>query len=350
MKNKSLFVDYEVSGKLGEGTYGSVFRAEHRKADVTRAIKAIKRKNIDSVSFNNEITILKSVDHPNIIKLYECYYDMNYYYMVEEYLPGGDLYDYIKKQKFFSEKKAAFIISQILSALNHLHSKRIVHRDLKPENIVFIETSSNDLLIKLIDFGTSVYLKSDHLTQELGTIYYIAPEVFKGNYNEKADIWSTGIILYTMLCGHPPFRGNKEDDIKNKILDGVIEFSAKEFENVSRGAIEFIKELLNYAPNKRPTCEEALNHPWLRKMLNSDSRDNILDRRIIQNLIKFQSVISLQKASLAFMANQLGHSEEIKKIKDEFDKIDINKDGMISKEELLECILLLKQAYRKIIR
>jgi calcium-dependent protein kinase len=171
MKTKSLFIDYEVVGKLGEGSYGSVFCAKHRKADVTRAIKAIKRKNIDTVSFNNEITILKSVDHPNIIKLFECYYDSNYYYMVEEYLPGGDLYDYIKKQKYFSEKKAAFIIYQVLSALNHLHSKRIVHRDLKPENIVFIETSNDDLLIKLIDFGTSVYLKTDYLTQELGTIY-----------------------------------------------------------------------------------------------------------------------------------------------------------------------------------
>ncbi len=337
MKQKSLFIDYEVVGKLGEGSYGSVFKAQHRKADVTRAIKAIKRKNIDSISFDNEITILKSVDHPNIIKLYECYYDTNYYYMVEEYLPGGDLYDYVKKQKYFSEKKAAFIIYQILSALNHLHSKRIVHRDLKPENIVFIETASNDLLIKLIDFGTSVYLKSDHLTQELGTIYYIAPEVFKNYYNEKADIWSTGIILYTMLCGHPPFRGNKEDDIKKKILTGKVEFPENEFGKVSSDAIEFIKELLNYSPNKRPTCEEAMNHSWLNKMLNSATQDNILDTKIIQNLVKFQSVISLQKASLAFIANQLGHNEEIKKIKDEFDKIDLNKDGMLSSEELLEC-------------
>jgi calcium-dependent protein kinase len=303
-----------------------------------RAIKAIKRKHIDSISFNNEISILKSVDHPNIIKLFECYYDTNYYYMVEEYCSGGDLYDYIKKQKYFSEKKAAFITSQLISAINHLHKKKIVHRDLKPENIVFIETYSDEILIKLIDFGTSIYLKSEFLTQELGTIYYIAPEVFKNHYNEKADIWSIGIILYTMLCGHPPYRGSKEDDIKNKILQGKLEFPKKDFDKVSPEAIEYITQLLDYNPAKRPTAEQAMQNSWLLKCLNS-GEDNTLDNNIAQNLMKFQSALSLQKASLVFIANQLGQYEEIQKIKDEFDKIDSNKDGILSKEELLECNL-----------
>lgn len=339
MRTKSIFTDYDIIEKLGGGSFGSVYKAQHRKADVTRAIKAIKRKNIDSVSFNNEITILKSVDHPNIIKLFECYYDTHHYYMVEEFIPNGDLYDYIKKQKYFSEKKAAFIINQVLSALNHLHAKKIVHRDMKPENIVIIETNTDELLIKLIDFGTSVYMKSDHLTQELGTIYYIAPEVFKNCYNEKADIWSVGIILFTMLCGHPPFKGKKEEEIKKKILSSKIDFSV--LKNVSKEAIQFVKELLNYEPIKRPSCEQALKNPWLFKLLHTDSKDNILDKKIIQNLVKFQSAISLQKASLAFIANQLGHSEEINRIKDEFDKIDVNKDGVLSKQELLDCIILL---------
>lgn len=339
MKTKSLFEDYDIIKKLGEGSYGAVYHAQHKKADFIRAIKAIKRKHIDSISFNNEITILKSVDHPNIIKLFECYYDSNYYYMVEEYCQGGDLYDYIKKQKFFSEKKAAFIIEQLLSAMNYLHLKKIVHRDLKPENIVLYE-SENGVLIKVIDFGTSIYINNEYLTQELGTIYYIAPEVFKNYYNEKADVWSIGIILYTMLCGHPPFRGNKEDDIKRKILSGKVEFQPKDFEKVSKEAIEFVSELLNYTPSNRPTCEEALNNKWIIKMLRSEnSQDNILDNKIIQKLVKFQSVISLQKASLAFIANQLGHNEEVKRIKDEFDKIDVNKDGILSKQELLDCII-----------
>lgn len=208
MKNRNLFDEYEILDKLGEGAFGSVYKTCHKKTNFIRAVKALKKKHIEGNILNNEISVLKNLDHPNIIKLFECYYDSNYYYLIEEYCNGGDLYDYIKKQKFFSEKKAACIIYQLLSAINHLHSKKIVHRDIKPENIVFIQSEEKEVFIKLIDFGTSIFIKNEPLTQELGTIYYIAPEVFKNNYNEKCDIWSCGIILYTMLCGHPPFRGN----------------------------------------------------------------------------------------------------------------------------------------------
>lgn len=320
------------------GAYGCVYKAKNKKTKLIRAVKAIKRKHADAIAFNNEIAILKTVDHPNVVKLFECFYDSNYYYMIEEYCSGGDLYDYIKRQRNFSEKKAANIIYQLLSSINHLHSKKIVHRDLKPENIVFIETKTNEIFIKVIDFGTSITIKNEPLTQELGTIYYIAPEVFKNSYNEKSDIWSCGIILYTMLCGHPPFRGRKEEDIKNKILIGKVEFPAKEWDKVSREATQFVSQLLTYNSQKRPTAEAAMNNPWLVNMIkNENTEDNALDHNIIGNMMKFQSVLSLQKASLAFIANQIGQNEEIKKLKHEFDKIDVNKDGVLSREELIEC-------------
>lgn len=338
MKTKSLFEDYEVREKLGEGAYGCVYKAFHKKSKLIRAVKAIKRRHVDETSFNNEIAILKNVDHPNIIRLFECFYDSNYYYMIEEYCSGGDLYDYIKRQRNFSEKKAAYILNQLLSAINHLHSKKIVHRDLKPENIVFIETKTNEIFIKIIDFGTSIYIKNEPLTQELGTIYYIAPEVFKNNYNEKADIWSCGIILYTMLCGHPPFRGNKEEDIKNKILRSKLEFPSKEWTKVSREAVYYVTDLLTYDFSKRPSAEQSLNNPWLVRMLMSDTaEDNILGENIILNMNKFHSAVTLQKASLAFITNHFGQNEELKRLKSEFDKIDINKDGVLSKVELVEC-------------
>jgi calcium-dependent protein kinase len=180
------------------------------------------------------------------------------------------------------------------------------------------------------------------LTQELGTIYYIAPEVFKNNYNEKADVWSCGIILYTMLCGHPPFRGVKEEDIKAKILNGRLEFPGKEWNKVSKEAVDFVIQLLSYDPRQRPTAEKAITNPWLLKMLKTDF-DNILDENIMQNLMKFSSAVALQKASLSFIANQVSHHDDYKKLKDEFDKIDVNKDGVLSKDELIECILILKK-------
>ena len=339
MKEDNIFDEYDLKNKLGEGAYGCVYKVQQKTTNFLRAVKAIKKKHVDYEEFNNEIEVLKALDHPNIIKLFDCYQDKRYYYMVEEYCSGGDLFDYIQKEKFFTEQKAGTIFNQLLSAVNHLHKKNIVHRDLKPENIVLIESGNNEVFIKLIDFGTSITIKGKNLTQELGTIYYIAPEVFMNNYNEKADIWSCGIILYTMLCGHPPFCGNKENIIKSKILHSKLVFPSKEFNKVSNEAIEYIKSLLSYNPEKRPSAEEALNNKWL---LSTVSRGNKkLSEYIISNLIKFRSTVGLQKATVSFLANQISINEEIKKLKEEFDKIDVNKDGEISKNELITCLEVL---------
>ena len=317
MKEDNIFEEYELKEKLGEGAYGSVYKVQQKATGYLRAVKAIKKKVVDPSEFYNEIEVLKALDHPNIIKLFDCYQDKSYFYMVEEYCSGGDLFDYIQKEKFFTEKKAGIIFNQILSAVNHLHKKKIVHRDLKPENIVLMESKNKDIFIKLIDFGTSITIKGKNLTQELGTIYYIAPEVFMNNYNEKADIWSCGIILYTMLCGHPPFCGNKENIIKSKILHSKLTFPSKEFKTVS-------------------SDEEALNNNWLMAMINRGKAK--LSDYIISNLIRFRTTIGLQKATVSFLANQISINEEIKKLKEEFDKIDVNKDGEISKEELIKCL------------
>ena len=336
MKEDNIFDEYELKEKLGEGAYGSVYKVQQKFTNYLRAVKAIKKKLVDSSEFYNEIEVLKALDHPNIIKLFDCYQDKSYYYMVEEYCSGGDLFDYIQKEKFFTERKAGTIFNQLLSAVNHLHKKKIVHRDLKPENIVLIEAQNQDVFIKLIDFGTSITIKGKNLTQELGTIYYIAPEVFMNNYNEKADIWSCGIILYTMLCGHPPFCGNKENTIKSKILHSKLVFPSKEFKSVSKEAIEYIKHLLSYKPEQRPSAEEALNNRWLLSMINHGYSK--LSDYIITNLIKFRTTLGLQKATVSFLTNQISINEEIKKLKEEFDKIDVNKDGEISKEELIKCL------------
>ena len=164
----------------------------------------------------------------------------------------------------------------------------------------------------------------------------MAPEVFLNNYDEKSDIWSCGIILYTMLCGHPPYMGPDENSIKAKILHSKLNFSYKDFRNVSLEAVEYIKKLLNYDPKKRPSAEEALNDIWLREDKN---KNNIgLNLEIVSNLSKFRTTLGLQKMTISFLANQISVNEEIKKLKEEFDKIDINKDGEISKEELIKCL------------
>lgn len=334
IKANNFFDEYDLKEKLGEGSFGTVYKVIQRKTNYLRVVKAIKKKYVDKSEFLNEIELLKTVDHPNIIKLFDCYYDKTFYYLIEEYCSGGDLFDYIQKEHFFTEKKAAIIFKQILSAVNHLHKKNIIHRDLKPENIVFIKTKNRDIFIKIIDFGASIAFKGKCLTQELGTIYYMAPEVFMNNYKEKSDIWSCGIILYTMLCGHPPFMGSDEKSIKSKILHSKLSFPTKDFRNVSIEAIDFIKGLLNYDPSYRPSAEEALNNIWLKQDINNSNVG--LNKEIITNLSKFRTTLGLQKLTISFLANQVSVNEEIKKLKEEFDKFDINKDGEISKEELIK--------------
>ena len=124
MKEDNIFDEYELKEKLGEGAYGSVYKVQQKFTNYLRAVKAIKKKLVDSSEFYNEIEVLKAIDHPNIIKLFDCYQDKSYYYMVEEYCSGGDLFDYIQKEKFFTERKAGTIFNQLLSAVNHLHKKK----------------------------------------------------------------------------------------------------------------------------------------------------------------------------------------------------------------------------------
>ena len=138
-----------------------------------------------------------------------------------EYVSGGELYDYINKEKKFSERKTKIIMSQLLHALNYLHSNNIVHRDIKPENILIEKSKLNcpfenelGINLKLIDFGTCHFLhKNDYLTLKVGSPYYIAPEVLKKKYNNKCDIWSAGIIMHILLLGYPPFNGTSQQEL-----------------------------------------------------------------------------------------------------------------------------------------
>ncbi len=180
LKRTDILKEYEFYERVGQGiifhcnlhkgSFGLVYKAKDRQTKEIRAVKAINIIELSEKELENEINILKLVDHPNIIKLHEVFIDNSFVYLIEDYCKGGDLFDYIKLQRYFTEKKAASIMNQLLSALNHLHCNKIVHRDIKPDNIVFIETKSNEIFIKLIDFGTSIQKTKEALTQELGTV------------------------------------------------------------------------------------------------------------------------------------------------------------------------------------
>lgn len=172
--------------------------------------------------FSLEISIMIEMDHPNIIKLYEVFEDNRYIYLIMEECVGGELFDRIidriNKKKMFTEREAAVMFKQMMSAVCYCHSQKICHRDLKPENLLFLNTS-DDSPIKVIDFGLSKLLdkKESKMTTKVGTAYYVSPEVLAGNYDEKCDVWSSGVILYIMLTGDPPFNGANDNEIYRKI-------------------------------------------------------------------------------------------------------------------------------------
>lgn len=205
--------DYEIHEIVGKGGYGEVKRVVHKITGETRAMKIIKKESCDESylkTLTNEINILRNLDHPHIIKLFEIYQDSHSIYMIQEFMGGGEVFNFSKNKKTLNETIAARVIKQVLQAVNYLHSKSIVHRDLKPENLLL--DTDNQWDIKVIDFGLSRYFQKDKkMCQRLGTPFYVAPEVLKKKYDEKCDIWSIGIILHILLGGAPPFQGRNDE-------------------------------------------------------------------------------------------------------------------------------------------
>jgi len=220
------------------------------------AVKIIRKSSLnekDRSRFFEEIDVMRSLDHPNILRLYEVYQDDKRYYLVMELCTGGELFDEITKRSQFSEADAAAIIKQVLSAVAYCHRKKVCHRDLKPENIL-LDSKSTDAnnSIKVIDFGASTRFDGkSKLTQIYGTAYYIAPEVLKSNYSEKCDVWSAGVILYILLSGKPPFGGVNDKEILESVKQGLFSFTSPEWRSISDEAKTLIKQMLMYDPSKR---------------------------------------------------------------------------------------------------
>lgn len=338
-----LIQNYTQSAKIGEGSHGFVRVAVHKASGQKRAIKSIEKLKVTGDDgrnqFLNEINILKKMDHPNIVKLYEFYEDETYFHLVTEYIAGGELFDYIIHSKMLSEPIAANFMRQILSAISYCHDNNIAHRDIKPENLL-LDKEGEQAIIKIIDFGKSVeFTHGAKLKQKCGNAFYVAPEILgNSGYDEKCDVWSCGVILYILLCGKPPFYGKKDEEIVKKVLSGEYSLSGPVWTNISEPAIKLIQKMLEINPKRRISAKNALSDPWILSNLtrNKTVSDDFIP---LNNLRNFHTEQRLEHAVLSFIGSNLMSKEESKKMYSNFKSIDKNNDGKLSKEELLEAYM-----------
>ena len=294
-KKGNISKEYTLGKTIGEGSFGQVRLAIHKPTKQMRAVKILKKANINMKSLVNEISILSKLSHPSIMQIFEIFEDKINIYIVSEYCKGGELFDIISEKGSFSEKEACIVMKQIMSGICYCHQKRIVHRDLKPENIL-MDGDSNDLSLKIIDWGCAKTIKKkERLHKADGTAYYIAPEVLKGDYDEKCDIWSCGVIFYILLCGYPPFNAETDEEIFSAVLKGEFVFPEEEWNSVSEEAKNLIKKMLVLDPKKRISALEALQDVWFKINEEKTENNKNLAIDVISNMKKFKKSQKLEK-------------------------------------------------------
>ena len=306
-KYKNPLASYDIDKELGKGTFGEVKLGIHRITNEKVAIKVLEKDKIvdeaDKERVTREIHILKLIRHPSIIQLYEIIEDKEKLYLITEYASGGELFDYIVANQRVKELEACKFFQQLLDGIEYVHKLNIVHRDLKPENLL-LDSKKN---IKIVDFGLSnLYKENGLLSTACGSPCYAAPEMIAGKkYNGlNVDLWSSGVILFALVCGYLPFDDDDTPVLYKKIMKG--EYSIPSF--VSTKAADLIKSILNTNPEKRFKIKDIKGNNWFSmykgyidrpKGLIIDYHEIPFDKTIVQEMEQLgfdqqQVVLSIQ--------------------------------------------------------
>ena len=267
-----FFEDYDLYPTiLGTGGYAVVHECRRRQSTdgETYAVKIIDKSKIGRLDhIQREISLLRTIDHPGIMKIVDFYENSNYVFIVTERYTGGELFDMIIDNTTVNgclpEDQAVKIIKSLLESVAYLHSHDIVHRDIKPENIL-LESKEEGASVKLIDFGLSRHhRKSDPpMTNRVGTTTYMSPSILRGQYDRSCDLWSVGIVSYILLTGYPPF-GSSDMEVRSQVRRGLV-FEDAVWGHLSKASRDFVSQLLCMEPGKERirSAEGALGHPWI---------------------------------------------------------------------------------------
>ncbi|KAE8722516.1 Calcium-dependent protein kinase 33 [Hibiscus syriacus] len=262
---------YVLGGQLGWGQFGVIRVCSDKLTGDVFACKSIAKDRLvtpdDLCSIKLEIEIMTKLSgHPNVVDLKAVYEDEDSVHLIMELCAGGELFHMLEKHGRFSESDARDLFKHLMEVVKYCHDNGIVHRDLKPENIL-LSTKSSPSPIKLADFGLATYVKQGEESRILhgtvGSPFYIAPEVLTGGYNEAADVWSAGVILYILLSGMPPFGGKTKSKIFDAVRAAELRFPSDPWDHISLSARDLIIGMLCIDPSKRLSAAQVLDHPWV---------------------------------------------------------------------------------------
>merc|ERR1719342_1448363 len=266
-KTGSFAQEYELLEEIGQGSYSVCRRCVHRSTRSEYAVKIVDKSKREC---EEEVQILlRYGQHPNIISLRDMFQDQGKVYLVFELMKGGELLDKILRQKFFSEREARAVMEKVTNVVKYLHQNGVGHRDLKPSNILYADYSGNPDTIRICDFGFAKQLRADNgmLMTPCYTANYVAPEVLKKQgYDAACDVWSLGVLLFTMLAGQTPFATGPEDspeDILRRIGKGQYNMDTGNWSTVSTTAKDLVRQMLDVDPSKRLTTNQILTHSWM---------------------------------------------------------------------------------------
>jgi calcium/calmodulin-dependent protein kinase I len=265
------------------------------------AIKCVLRKDLplaDDAAIYDEVAILASLKHPHICPLLDFFDEKDCYFIVMELMSGGDLFDRIGKKKTYNEADARDLVLKMLKAVSYCHARKIAHCDMKPKNLLLM-SDDNDSFIKLADFGFAARVhESRSLTKQCGTPFFVSPEILmRKGYDQQADMWSVGCIVYLLLSGNLPFMGRSQKELFRKIVAGKYDFEHDNWLQVSDQAKDLVQKMLVLDPEERITAGEAIRHGWLKE--SKDRLVMISLQGTSQRLKTFNARLKLRSAMLA---------------------------------------------------
>ncbi|XP_040909690.1 serine/threonine-protein kinase DCLK3 [Toxotes jaculatrix] len=273
---------YEIGRVVGDGNFAVVRECCRRDNRQTLAVKIVERSKLIGREhmMQNELSLLGSLCHPRIVRLFAHHHTHSHSYLVMELVSGGDLFEAISERGKFSEAEAGLMVSDVSEALNYMHCKSIVHRDLKPENLLIERVAADICRLKLGDFGLAMVVTEPVFTI-CGTPTYVAPEILcETGYGVAVDVWALGVILYILLCGFPPFRSRDRDqeELFQLIKQGQLHFLSPYWDPISEEARGLVRSLLQPDPTVRLTAEQTLLHPWVKAMASICRQRTLTDK------------------------------------------------------------------------